>query len=239
MNAKQLPFEKSDVHYDATKGEVSLKREKFDELIRFVRDLLKQTQQAENERDTARSRQRRSAEAADVATAYADLVENANVGIRGWLQNNTIQELSRRTGIPYASCHRIIRERLGSAQVSVDALGKILKVVGRTTEPRKEPVMSLFVGELKGAWGSLIEQYKASGVGVITAITGQDAVEKAQEHCPSRVFVDVSTPELTAEIFSQLYNGSRLTVLTGTDKGKVRNLVEQAHAVDDSPEAAR
>src|SRR5271168_344370 len=193
MNTRQLPFEKSDIHYDPTKGEVSLKREKFDELIHFVRDLLEETQRAENERDTAHSRQRRAVDAASVTTAYADLVESANAGIRGWLQDNTIQELSRRTGIPYASCHRIVRERLGSAQITVDALGKILKVVGQDAEARKEPAMSLFVGGPKGAWANLIEHYKASGLGVITAVTGRDAAEKAQAHSPSQVFVDVST----------------------------------------------
>jgi predicted transcriptional regulator len=238
MNTKQLPFEKSDIHYDTTKGEVSLKREKFDELIRFVQDLLKEAEQTENERDTARSRQRRAAQTADVVTAYADFMEEANSGIQHWLENNTIQELSRRTGIPYASCYRIVRERLGSAQITVDTLGKILKVVGPSAS--NSPAVSLFVCGAKGAWKSLIEQYKAAGrVGVITASTGEDAAQKAQEHNPARVFVDVSTPELTAEIFSQLCNGSRVMVLTGSDKGKLHKLVEQAHAVDQNAEAGR
>jgi hypothetical protein len=46
-------------------------------------------------------------------------------------------------------------------------------------------------------------------------------------------------PIVNAEIFSQLYNGSHLTVLTGTGKGKVHKFVERAHAVDVSAEAAR
>jgi predicted transcriptional regulator len=173
-----------------------------------------------------------------VVTAYADFMEEANSGIQHWLENNTIQELSRRTGIPYASCYRIVRERLGSAQITVDTLGKILKVVGPSAS--NSPAVSLFVCGAKGAWKSLIEQYKAAGrVGVITASTGEDAAQKAQEHNPARVFVDVSTPELTAEIFSQLCNGSRVMVLTGSDKGKLHKLVEQAHAVDQNAEAGR
>src|SRR5271170_2802970 len=102
MNLK-LPLEKKDVHYDAVKGEVSLKRDKFDDLMHFVRDLLEEAQELENERDTARSRQKRAVATADL---YAELLDDANKGVERWLENNTIQQLSRETGIPYATCHR-------------------------------------------------------------------------------------------------------------------------------------
>jgi hypothetical protein len=125
MNLK-LPFGKKDVHYDSLKGEVSLKREKFDELMQFVRDLLEEAQGLENERDTARSRRRRAEGAAQL---YAELVEDANRGVEQWLEGNSIQELSRETGIPYATCHRMVRRQLGRAEITMDALGKILRVV--------------------------------------------------------------------------------------------------------------
>ena len=129
MKSIKLPFEKKDVHYDVGKGEVSLKREKFDELIRFVRDLLEEAQEAENGRDTARSRQRRAEAAADLLTTYAHLMVEADNSVRQWLTQNTIQELSRRSGIPYATCHRIVRERLQSGEVNLSMLGRILKAV--------------------------------------------------------------------------------------------------------------
>ena len=66
----------------------------------------------------------------------------------------------------------------------------------------------------------------------LEASSGQDAVNKAQQHSPGVVFVDVSTPELTPALFSKLYNNSRVTVLTGTNKSKVRKLVEDAWVAD-------
>lgn len=129
MKSMNLPFDKKDVHYDASKGEVSLKREKFDELIRFVRDLLDQVQEAEDSRDTALSRQRRAEVAADLLTTYSHLTAEAGKCVQVWVEQNTIQELSRRSGIPYATCHRIVRERLQSGEVELGLLGKILKVV--------------------------------------------------------------------------------------------------------------
>jgi hypothetical protein len=62
-------------------------------------------------------------------TAYAQIQAEANRNVEAWLSGNSIQELSRRTKIPYASCHRIIRERLRSGEVEVGALGKTLQVV--------------------------------------------------------------------------------------------------------------
>jgi hypothetical protein len=129
MKSRKLPFEKKDIHYDSVRGEVSLKREQFDALIRFVQELLLEAQENENARDTAISRGRSAEAAANVVTAYADIVEKANKTIRNWVGRNTIQELSRRSGIPYASCHRIVRERLQSAEIDVGTLGKILRAV--------------------------------------------------------------------------------------------------------------
>lgn len=125
----KLPLKQSDVTYDPASRRVTLTPQKFDELIKFIQELLEQAQTAENARDTARSRQRRQEAAADVVTAYAQILEEANRNVEAWLSANSIQELSRRTKIPYASCHRIIRERLRSGEVEVGALGKILQAV--------------------------------------------------------------------------------------------------------------
>lgn len=128
MKSWKLPLEKKDIHYDPLRGEVSLKREKFDGMIQFIRDLMEETQRTENARDTAVARRRRADAKARVWSAYADVMEDANQAIRDWVNDNTIQELSRRAQIPYATCHRIIRERLSSGQVDVDTMKKMLKV---------------------------------------------------------------------------------------------------------------
>jgi hypothetical protein len=221
MNLK-VPFDKSDVHYDASKGEVSLKREKFDELMRFVRDLLEETQETENERDTARARQKRSAAAAD---QYAELLQDASRNVEQWLKSNSIQELSRRTEIPYATCHRIVNERLNSAEVTVGNLGKILKAIGSSPTERK-PV-GLFVGNPAASWKATLERMKSLGIEIMTANSGLDAAEKAEEHSPAQVIVDLSAPNLnlTGDVLTRLCGNSRVTVLTGTDQKKARELL--------------
>ena len=222
MNLK-VPFDKSDVHYDTSKGEVSLKREKFDELMRFVRDLLEETQEMENERDTARARQKRSAAAAD---QYAELLQDASRNVEQWVKSNSIQELSRRTEIPYATCHRIVNERLSSAQVTVGNLSKILKAIGCSSAEHR-PVIRLFVGNPAAAWKATLERMKSLGIEIMTANNGLDAAEKAEEHSPAQVIVDLSAPNLnlTGDVFTRLCGNSRLTVLTGTDQKKARELV--------------
>lgn len=221
MNLK-VPFDKSDVHYDTSKGEVSLKREKFDELMRFVRDLLEETQEMENERDTARARQKRSAAAAD---QYAELLQDASRNVERWLKSNSIQELSRRTEIPYATCHRIVNERLNSAEVTVGNLGKILKAIGSSLTERK-PV-GLFVGNPAASWKATLEHMRSLGIEIMTANSGLDAAEKAEEHSPAQVIVDLSAPnlKLTGDVFARLRGNGRLTVLTGTDQKKARKLL--------------
>src|SRR5258708_8209766 len=103
VRIKESPLKKEDIHYDSATGEVSMKREKFDRLMQYLRDTLEQAQGAENARDTARARQRR-AEAGGVAAAYASIVDEANRSVVALLDLNPIQELSRRTGITYATC---------------------------------------------------------------------------------------------------------------------------------------
>ena len=222
MNLK-VPFDKSDVHYDASKGEVSLKREKFDELMRFVRDLLQETQETENERDTARARQKRSVAAAD---QYAELLQDANRNVEHWLKSNSIQELSRRTDIPYATCHRIVSERLSSAEVTVGNLGKILKAIGSSPGDRR-PVIGLFVGNPAAPWKATLDRMKSSGMEIVMAKSGLDAAEKAEEHSPAQVIVDLSAPNLnlTGDMFTRLCGNSRITVLTGADQKKARELL--------------
>lgn len=139
MKTKQLPLKKNDVTYNAANREVSLKVEKFDELMKFIQELLEQSQSAENARDTARARQRRAEASTDVVAAYAQIVDEANRKVQSWVDENTIQELSRRSKIPYATCHRIVRERLPNAKIEVGTLGEILQVVVEDTDEVMHP----------------------------------------------------------------------------------------------------
>lgn len=128
MNLSKLPLSKDDVQYDAAKGEVSLRREKFDQLMRFVQGLMAEAQEAEDARDTARARLRRARVETNIVTAYASVVAEAKQKVRQWLDENTIQELVNRTKIPYATCYRIVHERLPQSKVDLATFGEILKV---------------------------------------------------------------------------------------------------------------
>lgn len=229
MNLK-VPFDKADVQYDAGKGEVSLKREKFDELMRFVRSLVEEAQEMENERDTARARQKRSAAAAD---RYTELLEEASRNVQHWLQSHSIQDLSRLTGIPYATCHRIVSERLKSAEVTVGNLGKILKVVGSAPAERR-PAIGLFVGKPAASWKPTLDRMKSTGMQLLMVPSGLAAAQTAEEHSPAQVIVDLSAPQLTGEVFARLCGSSRVTVLTGADQKKARELLGELN-VDACP----
>jgi hypothetical protein len=110
MTKLTIPFEKKDVHYDSGKKEVSLSVEKFDALVKFIQDLLHRVEEAEDRAGIFRYRARE-------AQASASVLQSAFEKVRGevseWLaSDHTIQELADRAGIPYATCYRIVKERL-------------------------------------------------------------------------------------------------------------------------------
>lgn len=71
----------------------------------------------------------------------------------------------------------------------------------------------------------MLERMKSSGMQILTVPSGLAAAQKAEEHSPAQVIVDLSTPHLTGEIFTRLCGSSRLTVLTGADQKKARELL--------------
>lgn len=110
MTKLTIPFEKKDVHYDSGKKEVSLSVEKFDALVKFIQDLLHRVEEAEDRAGIFRYHARE-------AQASTSVLQSAFEKIRGevseWLaSDHTIQELADRAGIPYATCYRIVKERL-------------------------------------------------------------------------------------------------------------------------------
>jgi polysaccharide deacetylase 2 family uncharacterized protein YibQ len=133
MMSAEFPIRKSDIHYDPTSQEVTLKREKFDALVSFAQDLLKQLEAVEDARDVQRYRGRKAQSTADVLQALTEDVLEGTAAVRDWLESpgHTISELSERTGIPYATCHRIVNERLGTPDVEIGQLKKFIAVASK------------------------------------------------------------------------------------------------------------
>jgi hypothetical protein len=146
MMSDEFPIRKSDIHYDPTSQEVTLKREKFDALVSFTQDLLKQLEAVEDARDAQRYRGRKAQSTADVLQALTEDVLQGTAAVREWLESpgHTIQELSQRTGIPYATCYRIVNERLGTPNVEIGQLENFISVVRKdrkravARKPREE-----------------------------------------------------------------------------------------------------
>ncbi len=131
MLTKGFPLEKSDIQYDPDKQEVTLKREKFDAMIEFMRALAERVEAAEDEKDIESYRARRAEASGDVLTSLLSLAEEAGGNVERWLEapEHSIRELSQRAGVPYATCYRIITERLKTDKIGIGELAKFLKVV--------------------------------------------------------------------------------------------------------------
>ncbi len=114
-----------------------MKREKFDAFVKYVQALEEKLEAAEDARDVAKYRARKAGKTADVLQALTEDVLRGTAAVREWLgsPSHTIQELSTRTGIPYATCHRIVNERLGTPNVEIGHLKKMVSAVSRDRRP--------------------------------------------------------------------------------------------------------
>ena len=131
MLGKDFPIQKSDVHYNAETQEVTLPREKFDQLIGFVRELVGQVEAAEDQRDVARYRSRR---AEGFLAALEKEVQTGSNAIGDWVDAHSVMQLSQQSGIPYATCHRMVRGQLEKSMVKLRDFFKLIKVVDQPTE---------------------------------------------------------------------------------------------------------
>jgi RNA polymerase sigma factor (sigma-70 family) len=130
MNDRDFPINKSDVHYNAATQEVTLPREKYDTLIGYVRDLVEQLSAADDEHDIAEYRERRAKASESVLQEMvSDVAELATKSVSRWLESHSIRQLSERAGIPYATCYRIVNERLGASRVDMETLGKLAEAI--------------------------------------------------------------------------------------------------------------
>jgi hypothetical protein len=125
-----FPFAKKDLHYDPARKEVSLSVENFDALVKFMQELVDRAETAEDNAGVFRYRLRESQATAGILAAAFEQVKDQ---LRGWLAaSHTIRELATRTGIPYATCYRIVKERLEKNE-SVDS-GDLQKIAAVMNE---------------------------------------------------------------------------------------------------------
>ena len=110
MTKFAIPFDKKDVHYDSDRREIFLSVEKFDALVKFMQDLVRRAEDAEDAAGVFRNRMRENEASAGVLQSAFEKVRDQ---VRDWLADeHTIQELAERAGIPYATCYRIVKDRL-------------------------------------------------------------------------------------------------------------------------------
>ncbi len=130
VNQREFPIEKSDIHWGTE--EVTMERDKFEALIGYLQDVSQRLVEAEDELSFQRYDTRKAEKAADVFLGLSASLSETEEGIQRWLADpkNSIQELSRRTEIPYATCHRIVTERLADARIETGQLKKLAKAIG-------------------------------------------------------------------------------------------------------------
>jgi CheY-like chemotaxis protein len=201
---KTFPLEKSDVQYNPTSEEVFMKREKFDAFVKYVQELEEKLEAAEDARDVAQYRAHKAGKTADVLQALTEDVLQGTEAVRDWLASgHTLQELSARTGIPYATCHRIVNERLGTPNVEIGHLEKMISAIssGRRLFASKTKSHPRFKRVLLGLAKGLVEQdlvssWEMTGSEVSIVHAGLEIAEKVKELHPNLILLDVSMPNL-------------------------------------------
>jgi len=208
MLGKDYPLTKDDIRYDPEKQEVTLKREKFDALIGFVKEMLAKTDAVEDERDIAGYRARKAEATSTVFEGLMEKVREVSGDVEAWLSapQHTILDLSQRTGIPYATCHRIVTERIRTPEVEVGHLAKLAKAIepDMVKKPGRRQRMTgsykVVVGAPCSDWREqLLERLNATGMLVTTAEKTAEALQTAEKVSPDLMLLDVSMPKLTGE----------------------------------------
>jgi hypothetical protein len=131
MFGKDSPLTKEDIQYDPVKQEVTLKREKFDNLMKLVESLVCEAEASEARRVFASASARQAERETAALQILIDGVQQARVAIQDWLASpgNSIRELSTRANIPYATCHRFVTERLKTSEIGLSHLAKLTKAI--------------------------------------------------------------------------------------------------------------
>src|SRR5579864_1212382 len=197
---KNLPIEKKDIQYNPHTQEVTLKREKFDELMGFVRDAMKELDEAEEAREIAEYRVRRSTSKENVYETIMDDLGLASNAITKWVDSHSIQELSKRSGIPYATCQRIVDSRLKKERLSVRNFKSLLGAIKEKIqqEPGKVNQLTCFVVG-SGEHGGVVRSFGGLKANCVQVGSGAGLGSAAAGKHPDIVIVDISMPDLKSK----------------------------------------
>lgn len=246
MNQTEFPIEKSDIHWGAE--EVTMKRDKFEALIRYVQDVSQKLVQAEDELSFQRYDTRKAEKAADVFLGLSASLGETKEAVQKWLANpkHSIQELSRRTGIPYATCHRIITDRLADGRIETGQLKKLARAIGETpaaeaikqsgVERRTREIFAPILGA-RLAQTFLPENSRVFGVNA-----RGNVLRKMKEVQPNVVLVDVASSKLSGETIKALgqfavKSGITMVFMNVANKKKKAEGIEKVLAVSDVADA--
>lgn len=208
LTETEFPIEKSDIHWG--KDEVTMKREKFTALIKHLQEVSQKLVEAEDELSFQQYDTQQAENAANVFVGLSASLSETEAGIQRWLENpkNSIQELSRRTGIPYATCHRIVTERLATAQVETGQLKKLARAIGEEPEPQSAPQSAAekrtrgFFLPVLGA--NLAATLLPEDARIIDVKPTGNLLRRVKEEDPNVVLVDVSSSKLSGETMKAL-----------------------------------
>jgi Cro/C1-type HTH DNA-binding domain len=237
----ESPIEKSDIHWGT--DEVTMKRDKFEVLISYLQDVSERLVKAEDELSFQRYDTRKVKQEANVLLALSASLSETEEGIQRWLADpkNSIQELSRRTGIPYATCHRIVTERLADARIETGQLKKLAKAINeesstkgalqspteRRTRDIFEPILGVELSRM------LLPKHSR----IFGANAKDDLVCKVKEVQPSVVLVDMTSSKLSGETlsaFGECVMNSGITMVFATKGGIKKSApIEKILAVGD------
>jgi hypothetical protein len=128
-----LPITKKDIHYSSETGEVTLKREKFDELMVFLRKTLQELENTRDEKILADFEARRASASENLAKVILNDLEAGSNAISKYLIKHSKTELAKKAGIPYATCHRILETGLASKNVRLRDYANLVRAAAHDT----------------------------------------------------------------------------------------------------------
>lgn len=239
---KTLPLTRNDVTYNSETGEVTLTREKFDQLMGFLRDTL---QELENEQDSKRVAEFDARRANAAEKIYEVLLEDMEIGsqaITKWVEEHPISELAQRSGIPYATCHRIVNSGLPKKTVRLKDYAALLKVTSPAASARcsiapvavRRVVVGAGAGKAPLAAAAALAR---SGVKIISAGSAGEVMQAVKETHPDMIIIDGSSSQFNATEVGNIFRcaakspvfvvGEMTKQSIAESAGKIMNFAEE------------
>jgi hypothetical protein len=244
-----LPITKKDIQYSSENNEVTLKREKFDELMGFLRDALVELETARDEQHLAQFEARRFAAAESISSVILDDLEAGTNAISKWASEHSIQELSQKTGIPYATCHRIVMTGLPKKNVRLKDYAKLVKAVSTQGEVAMKALKvkySIFRGDVSQAISpcevvvvgknklsaKAFGKFNKLGVKMCSVTSGKEAVKAVKQVNAGMVILDGSSmPKLTVNEVESLFNSADKSPVFVVGNITTKSIVESAEKI--------